>query len=285
MTLIRTMMERPLDPGYRAAADRREAQGLPRSTSLRSPRLLAATLAIGLVVGGAAANLRATSSPRSAARADLVKQIESRRVEVDRLSVEAQRLQAQVATLEAAQLGPSAGGGERGRQLAMAAGAVAMTGPGMLVTLDDAPDADTATGDQADQQRVLSRDLQYVVNFLWQAGAEAVSINGNRITSVSAIRFAGSAIIVDFRPLTRPYRITALGDPRTLPGAFADGAGGAYLTTLHNMVGVRADTEVHDDDDLSVPGAVGLTTRYAQTVDTGASPTSGAPTDPEDGSS
>lgn len=285
MTLIRTMMERPLDPGYQAAAERRESQGLPRSTSLHAPRLVVATLAIGLVVGVAASNLRADDTPRSAARADLTEQIETRRTEVDRLSVEAQRLQSEVTTLEAQQLGADGGSVARSRELAQVAGAVPLTGPGLVVTLDDAPEAadDDGSGDGADQKRVLARDLQFVVNALWQSGAEAVSINGNRLTSKSTIRFAGSALVVSFRPLARPYVITAIGNPQAMPGAFADGAGASYLSTLHSTFGIRADTDVSRS--LTVPAAVGLNIRYAEPVDTGASPTSGTPSDPEDGSS
>ena len=114
---------------------------------------------------------------------------------------------------------------------------------------------------------MLAKDLQYVTNALWESGAEAVSINGKRLTSTSAIRFAGSALVVDYRPLTRPYVITALGDPKRFPAAFADGAGGTYLSTLRSTFGIRVDTEVSDD--LTVPAAVGLTTRYARSGDTG----------------
>ncbi len=286
MTLIRTMLERPLDAGYATVARRREAQGLPPSTSLRSPRLVLATLGIGLVVGVAASNLTAADTPRSAARTELVTQIENRRTEVDRLSAEAQRLQSEVSALEAAQLGTAGPGGARGRELAEVVGTLPMTGPGLTLTLDDSPDADadpTTTGDNAQQQRILARDLQYVVNALWRAGAEAVSINGKRLTSLSAIRFAGSAIIVDYRPLARPYVVTALGDPAQLPGDFADGPGGSYLSTLHSTFGIRADTDVSQR--LTVPAAVSLTTRYATTMDTGATPTSGATSDSKDGSS
>ncbi len=117
-----------------------------------------------------------------------------------------------------------------------------------------------------------AKDLRYVTNALWESGAEAVSINGKRLTATSAIRFAGSALVVDFRPLTRPYVITALGDPKRFPAAFADGAGGTYLSTLRSTFGIRVDTEVSDD--LSVPGAVGLTTRFARAGDTGSATTS-----------
>jgi uncharacterized protein YlxW (UPF0749 family) len=281
MTLITTMMRRPLDPGYAAAAERRTAAGLPPSTSLRSPLLLAATLVIGLVVGVAAYNLTATTSPRSAARADLIGQIEHRRADVDRLAAEAASLQAQVSALESTELGGQGTTVARTRELARSVGTVAMHGPGIQVTLDDAPGADAgdqASGTQADQGRVYARDLQFVVNSLWEAGAEAVSINGKRLTSLSAIRFAGSAIIVGYRPLARPYVVTAIGNPRELPAAFADGPGGSYVSTLRSTFGVRADTSVVDD--VTVPAAVGLTTRYAKTRDTGATATPTATTTP-----
>ncbi len=278
MTLITTMMRRPLDPGYAAAAERRRAAGLPPTTSLRSPLLVAATLVIGLVVGVAAYNLTAPSSPRSAARADLISQIQDRRGQVEALSAQAAALQAQVTALESQELAGQ-GDAQSSRNLAVAVGALPMHGPGLEVTLDDAPgsgaDDPGSSGDQASQGQVYSRDLQFVVNALWEAGAEAISINGNRLTTVSTIRFAGSAIIVNFRPLTRPYVITALGNPREMPAAFADGPGGSYLSTLASSFGVRTGTDVVDD--ATVPGGVRLTTQYATTGDTGSSPST-APT-------
>ena len=270
MTLITTMLRRPLDPGYAAAAERRRAAGQPPSTSLRSPLLVAATVVIGLVVGVAAYNLTATSGSRSEARADLIAQIEDRRGEVEVLSEQAQSLQGELTALEAQQLAGQ-GDAQRTRDLAVAVGSVPLRGPGLRVTLDDAPQAaeDPAESDQVDEGRVYSRDIQFVVNALWEAGAEAISVNDIRLTSVSTIRFAGSAIIVNFRPLTRPYVITALGDPRGLPNAFAEGPGGSYLSTLASSFGVRSDTEVVGD--ATVPAGVRLTTQYATTGDTGSS--------------
>ena len=282
MTLLTSMLQRPLDPGYAAAADRREAQGRPRSTSLRSPLLVVATVLIGLLVGVASYNLTTANKPRSQARADLIGQIEDRRAEVDALTTQAATLQDQVTALETEQLGNDSLT-TRTREVASLVGAVPLHGPGFTLTLDDAPGAgadDTAEGGgAAEQGQVLAKDLRYVTNALWEAGAEAVSINGQRLTATSAIRFAGSALVVDFRPLTRPYVITALGDPKRFPAAFADGSGGTYLSTLRSTFGIRVDTDVSDD--LTVPGAVGLTTRYARTGDTGsASPSPGSTPSP-----
>jgi len=282
MTLLTSMLQRPLDPSYAAAADRREAQGRPRSTSLRSPLLIIATVLIGLVVGVASYNLTTANKPRSQARAELIGQIQDRRSEVDAMTAQATTLQGQLTDLEGEQLGNDALA-NRTRELATQVGAVPLHGPGFTLTLDDAPtsgsDDAAENGGQADQGKVLAKDLQYVTNALWESGAEAVSINGKRLTATSAIRFAGSALVVDYRPLTRPYVVTALGDPKRFPAAFADGAGGTYLSTLRNTFGIRVDTEVSDD--LTVPAAVGLTTRYARSGDTGeATPSPGTTPSP-----
>jgi uncharacterized protein YlxW (UPF0749 family) len=282
MTLLTTMLQRPLDPSYAAAAERREAQGRPRSTSLRSPLLVIATVLIGLVVGVASYNLTTANKPRSQARADLIDQIQDRRAEVDALTAQATTLQGQLTALEAEQLGSDALT-TRTSELSTAVGAVPLHGPGFTLTLDDAPgsgaDDVNQGGGKANEGQVLAKDLRYVSNALWEAGSEAVSINGKRLTATSSIRFAGSALVVDYRPLTRPYVITALGDPKRFPAAFADGAGGTYLSTLRSTFGIRVDTNVADD--LSVPGAVGLTTRYARSGDTGnATPSSGSSPSP-----
>ena len=74
----------------------------------------------------------------------------------------------------------------------------------MRVVADDAPGADSA------RNEVLDTDLQKLVNGLWEAGAEAISINGQRLTNLSTIRQAGGAITVNARSLRPPVR--RLGD-------------------------------------------------------------------------
>ena len=97
--------------------------------------------------------------------------------------------------------------------LTLASGAEQVTGPGITVVLDNAPGSDGTSADgnprtdaDKDEGTVFSKDLQIVVNGLWEAGAEAIAVNGQRLTSRSAIRFAGEAILVNYRPLARPYR-------------------------------------------------------------------------------
>ena len=127
----------------------------------------------------------------------------------------------------------------------------------MLVEVDDAP----AGGADA-RDRVLDIDLQILANGLWQAGAEAIAINGHRLSSLTAIRSAGDAITVDYRSLTRPYRVEAIGNPRTLPARFAETAAGAWWHELatNRQMGYEASTPAS----LVLPADPGLVLRHAR---------------------
>ena len=276
MTLLTSMMERPLDPGYAAAAERRAASGLPPATSTATPAVLVAVLVMGLVFAVGAVSLGHRDTTASRARSDLVSQIQARRATADQSARQVQGLQAQIDRLQANALGGQGDLSGRLSALALVTGSAAATGPGLTVTLDDArkqggnsADGNPRTQAQADEGKVLSKDLQIVANGLWEAGAEAVAINGQRLTARSAIRFAGEAILVNYRPLTRPYVLTAIGSP-DLEANFAESAGGSYVRALQDNYGVRVSMATSKR--LTVPAATSLTTRYA-TVPGGASAT------------
>jgi uncharacterized protein YlxW (UPF0749 family) len=135
-------------------------------------------------------------------------------------------------------------------------GLIAVVGPGVSVTVDDAPQPSAGSGD--DLSRVLDVDLQDLVNGLWRAGAEAIDINGHRLTSLSAIRGAGDAILVDYRPLARPYVVTAIGDSG-LGRRFASGPAGVELRGLKSDYGMRYDVSVKEH--VEIPAATAVTLR------------------------
>jgi len=284
MTLITEMMQRPLDPGYAAAAGKREAAGLPPATGHRSALLVVAALLIGLLFAMSALALRAPATSASRAKAQLIDQIESRRAHGDQQTRRITALRAEINAAQGAALRRQSEGGLANdlRQLELVTGAAPVTGPGLRLTLDDAPvkdggknaDADPRNNAGPDQGRVIARDLQIVVNGLWASGAEAVSVNGQRLTSKAAIRFAGQAILVNYRPLTRPYVISAIGDPRSLAADFAASDGGSYLQSLKTNFGVRAG--IAEVDRLTVPGESALTTRVARPVPSAPGATPGA---------
>jgi uncharacterized protein YlxW (UPF0749 family) len=149
-------------------------------------------------------------------------------------------------------------------RLESATGAGAVRGPGMALLLDDATsDSGTDAGDPRSQAeadgRVTDRDLQTLVNELWAAGAEAVAVNEQRLTARSAIRAAGDAILVDFRPLNPPYEVRAIG-PNRMRTDFVEGFGGSYLQVLRDY-GIQYSVE--DRDALRLPASAGLTVRHA----------------------
>lgn len=255
MTLLTEVLERPLDPGYAAAARRRTEQGRPSSTGTRTWLVLVAAVVVGLLLVVSHQTLRPSGTTASRDKQQLIDQIRVRQAHGDAQAATAQSLQAQVDSTQQQALGSGAGATELAR-LSVLTGDTAARGPGVTVTLDDAPQAQAGAGQprsggSTDEGRVTSLDLQVVVNGLWQAGAEAVAVNGQRLTARSAIRFAGQAILVDYRPLTPPYVVTALGDERGLPAAFAQTVGGSYLDALRANYSIPST--VTPGADLSVP--------------------------------
>ncbi|MEV7090185.1 DUF881 domain-containing protein [Streptomyces sp. NPDC093085] len=112
------------------------------------------------------------------------------------------------------------------RELADAAGTQKVTGPGLTVTLDDAPPDATANPGYPEPQPndlvIHQQDLQAVVNALWQGGAEGIRVMDQRLISTSAVRCVGNTLILQGRVYSPPYKITAVGDRDTLRKALDD---------------------------------------------------------------
>jgi uncharacterized protein YlxW (UPF0749 family) len=140
------------------------------------------------------------------------------------------------------------------KNLGMRTGTIAVRGPGVRVVADDAPGADSA------RNEVLDSDLQKLVNGLWEAGAEAISLNGQRLTNLSTIRLAGNAITVNARSLRRPYVIFAIGNKDTLPARFAETSSGQAWLDLKREVGLRL--HITPVSSLRLPAA-DVSLRYA----------------------
>jgi uncharacterized protein YlxW (UPF0749 family) len=101
------------------------------------------------------------------------------------------------------------------QKLRILSGLTSLSGPGIVLTLDDSK----LKGNEdapADMYLIHYEDLLLVVNELFAAGAEAVSINGQRIITTSEIRCAGPTILVNSTRVTPPFEILAIGDAQTL---------------------------------------------------------------------
>jgi uncharacterized protein YlxW (UPF0749 family) len=140
---------------------------------------------------------------------------------------------------------------EQLRALQVLAGTVPVTGPGIVVNIDD-PGAS------------LHYDLMIdVVQELRDAGAEALAVNGHRIGAASSFSDASEGIAVDGANLTAPYRVSAIGQPPTLEGGMA--IPGGALDTLHAQRGVKV--EVQRSNALQLPAlTVAPTFRVARPV-------------------
>ncbi len=263
--LLDRLVRDALDQGYLDAAQRRA--NVHEEPDRSRPRWIGVGLALAglLLAVGATAHLSA--GPESAQRKqELAKAVDEGDARVQALEQRIDATTADVAGMQRSILTTgSIGGGLRARAdaLGAAAGTIPVSGPGVQVTIDDAPvDTEALAAGQPDLGRVLDRDLQGAVNGLWASGAEAIDINGQRLTTLTAIRGAGAAILVNYRPLVRPYVISAVGDPELLGTTFARGPAGQALEGLRQTYGIRYDLETRDRLDL--PGETGVTLRYAK---------------------
>jgi uncharacterized protein YlxW (UPF0749 family) len=123
------------------------------------------------------------------------------------------------------------------------AGLVERSGPGVQITLSDAPEAVLDAASDDDNKNLLvvhQQDIQAVVNALWKGGAEAVTIAGQRIISTTGIKCEGNQVLLQGLPYPQPYVIEGVGDPGSLTSAIAEDP---YLQVYRDQA---------DDPDISV---------------------------------
>jgi uncharacterized protein YlxW (UPF0749 family) len=279
-SLLDAVTAETLDPAYAQAAAARAARAAADPVAHESTRprrrwrargLVALTMAgVGLLMSVTYVQSAATAQGREQVRTVLVADIEQESAVADELSAQLENLQAEVGRTRDQLLAASAVGQEALDDLARAvqgAAAVPVTGPGLLVTLANAdPKADEdpvgGTPEEDPRERVVDGDLQLVVNALWAAGAEAVSINGQRLGPTTAIRFAGEAVLVDFRPVMSPYEISAIGDPEGLRNLFLESPEVIALASISESFGLRF--EFAQEDELTLPAASTPELRFAR---------------------
>jgi uncharacterized protein YlxW (UPF0749 family) len=215
----------------------------------------AATLVIA--VAAVQAHRHAPAAARS--RDALVHQVEDRTAAVTDLQRNLTQLRVTSTRLRDEVLQTTNAGALLARQLSteeLVAGTVAVQGPGLRVVLGDAPTRAGAGN------RVLDRDLQAVVNALWAAGAEAIAVGDQRLTAQSAIRQAGSAVLVNFEPVSAPYVVSAVGNPVALETSFGASKAAARMRSNAQLYGLRFSYSRAGS--LRLPPAPGLTLTHAK---------------------
>jgi len=279
MSLLTNAMEHSLDDGYAEAAARRGEKGrvgLPRT--LRAKLGLAGGLVLAsLVVTVGAVQAQVDAPTLAKEHQELIDRVQQQTADTDTLREQVDELRDTVRTMQNKALEQDGGGHKD--TTALLAAAAPVHGPGIKLVIDDAEDTTAGDGGSprqstgfSDTGRVRDRDMQRVVNGLWASGAEAVSVNGERLTSLSAVRAAGEAILVDNKPLTPPYTVLAVGDKQHLSDAFKHSVDGRYLQVLHENYGVSYSISVQDE--VRLPAASGLLIRTAEPVKTGKGSTS-----------
>ncbi len=146
--------------------------------------------------------------------------------------------------------------------LRLAAGDRAAAGPGITFTV-----IPRGTAERRSSPRFTDNDLQILVNGLWYAGAEAISLNGNRIGTMTAIRTAGPTITVNYKSIGPPYVVVAIGNEDTLESRFDDNPSGRYWNA--RVRALNAVSEVASSSQLRVPAvpAQRLTPIHAEAIE------------------
>ncbi|MEV7992218.1 DUF881 domain-containing protein [Streptomyces sp. NPDC086077] len=270
MSLLTNVMDHSLDDGYAEAAARKKTTGgMPKT--LRAKLGLAAGLVLAaLVVTVGAAQARVAAPVVAKEREELIDRIDRETAAADELESTVDKLREDVSARQREALKQS-GGGDQTELVGILSGAVEVHGPGVKLVVNDAKEATSGADSDprgttgfSDTGRVRDRDMQRVVNGLWESGAEAVSINGQRLTALSAIRAAGDAILVDNRPLVPPYTVLAVGDGEGLSTKFQNSADGLYLHALQENFGIR--TSISSEGELRLPAAPSVIVRTAQPI-------------------
>lgn len=254
MDLLNQIIRQPIDPDYALTAS------VGRNPSHRGRwQLGVLAMIIGALFAVAALQTTRAAPALQSERSELISRIHNAEREQDELRGRVTSLTENIATLRAAALGDDDAARLVESQISRLdplVGNAAVTGAGVLIVVDDSP---SAAADARD--RVLDIDLQVLVNGLWQAGAEATSINGHRLSNLTAIRSAGDAITVDYRSLTRPYRVEAIGDVRTLQARFVESSAGAWWNDLAQNRRMRY--EISNVKQLDLAADPGIVLRHA----------------------
>jgi uncharacterized protein YlxW (UPF0749 family) len=261
--LLTQLMTNTLDADYETVAETRAEAPDPAAARRGRVAFFAAVIAFGGLLGLSALRTEQTAPQTAAERAEIIDRIHAGQDTLDGLHQQIASLQSGVTSLQqqlAADVSNDQALASQLTELGVSAGTIGVAGPGVQIVVDDADPADGPGG------VILDVDLQAMANGLWEAGAEAISIDGHRLTSLTSIRFAGEAITVDYRSLSPPYVVDAVGDPDTLASRFLDTDGGQTWLGLRANFGISF--EMANKDRVVVPADPHDHLLYAQVAGT-----------------
>jgi len=259
MPLLALVTREAVDEDYVHAARRRAAKGAPPPSQRTRLRGVAVVTALfGLLIALAAVQTARNADVREASRDALINRISERQQEMASLRERIESLRRQNDDLQSTSSriqGQLAEATVQLRALQISTGFVAVRGPGLRITVSDNPDGSS-------DGRVRASDLRLLVNGLWRAGAEAIAINGRRLSAISAIVNSNISVQVNRSPLTPPYVVSAIGDD-TLATQLQASTSGAEFQALADQFGFVVDRQ--NENELVLPAApdTQLQLRYA----------------------
>jgi len=260
-SLLKSLLEDHLDPGYAAAAADRRAGRRPTSPATARVWLVVGVVLAGLVLGTAYAQNNAGEAGTDQARAEILASLRASDERNAALVARRDELTRTIQDRRDALFADDTEGGtvlDQLRAAEDAAAALPVRGPGLTVTLTD-PAARPNLSDSSQQTEgrptaaVFDRDLQAVVNALWAAGAEAVSVGGVRVGPGVTVRQAGGAMLVDNQPVFSPYTVSAVGSPCRLQTSFVVSDAYLRIAGIAQLYGVGFT--LADEDELELPAA------------------------------
>ncbi|WP_394216287.1 DUF881 domain-containing protein [Brachybacterium vulturis] len=268
-SLLRALTANPYSVAPLRPQEHPAAEAAPPDNRYTRTVTLLLALVLGFAVAVSVLDLRHEAAAEDSPRALLEAEVRQTRSEAGELEDRRTQLEEEIAGAQAAVLEVGdAGAAERLGAFERAGTGVALAGPGIVLEIEDSAPLPASPGvSTGTVNRVTDGDLQLAVNGLWAAGAEAIAVNGQRIGPTTAIRTAGSAVLVDFHPLSPPYRITALGDSGQLRTRFEGSAAGEHLQEISSRYGIRRSWE--ETEELSVPARPIGTLREAAVIDEG----------------
>lgn len=244
----------------------------PQRSPGRSPVTVGLLVLIGLVLGVVVGEVRgfdafeASVPSRLGERVELAELIEAEQQRVDALGDRVEQLSDEVAAVESEALEDAGAASRLEREaeaLGVAAGMRPVRGPGLRVEVDDAV-AGHVEGASVDDVIIHEEDLQAIINALWAGGAEAMSVNGQRVRATTAIRCVGNVLLLHGQTYSPPYRIDVVGDPRGMADELARDAGATAFAAHAERF--QVGFEVQRRDDLVIPAADRLPSLRAATT-------------------
>lgn len=268
--LLIDLVTNTADPGYAAAAARRGKDAPSRWFD--RPAIALGCLLVGFTLAIAYVHTHRSAPDAAKVHNSLVARVKAAQASDNALEAKAQQLDGEIATARQRVL-PGTALGARLQRAQLLAGATPVVGQGLTVQLANPPQPTATpssgrpgTAPMDSGQLLTDRDVRSIVNELWHDGAEAIAINGVRLTPTSAIRFAGQAVLVDFAPITSPYTIDAIGDSDVLVTSFADSDVAGRYHTLASAEGISFSWT--QERKLHLPATAAAEPRYASPAPT-----------------